>query len=48
MVNALMMKVLCVSDSEPSILLPSTVAFSFESTAINSVLIMMNFYVNFL
>jgi hypothetical protein len=45
MVNALMMKILHVSDSEPFILLPSTVA---ESTAINSVLIKMNFCVNFL
>lgn len=48
MVNALMMKILRVSDSGPSTLSPSTVAFSFECTSINSVLIMMNFCVNFL
>ena len=48
MVNASMMKILRVSDSEPSTLLPSTILFSFESTAINSVLIMMNFCVNFI
>jgi len=48
MVKALMMKILRVSNSEPSTLLPSTVVFSFESTAISSVLIMMNFCVDFL
>lgn len=35
MVNALMMKILHVSNSEPSNILTSTVAFSFESTASN-------------
>lgn len=47
MVNALTMKILHVSYSEPSNILTSTVSFSFESHASNFVLIKMKCYVNF-